>query len=959
MKGARRGLVGRVLGDRYRIVGVLSAGSSVLIADAEDLKLQRAVSIKLIRPEIAESAEFRRKFVATMRAMAKLSHPNIAAVYDWGEERIGKRTTVYAVVEQLTGGSLRDLFDRGRRLDPSQALLVGLEACRALDYAHRKHLVHTEITPSKLVFGDDRRLRIVDFGLARLLASRDWQEPSTVPTHVARYASPEQALGQPLDGKSDVYSLALVLVEAVTGEVPFAARSTVATLSARVGRLMPVSADLGPLAAVLERAGRPDPADRSTAAELGRGLVRAASKLPRPKPIPILARSVFEEDPSQLRRPNDPTGGVRRPPPEPVVPLVPPVPPPAEPAAPRAAAAPTAESPTAPSPAAESTATPAPAEPAAPPEPAAAPETAETATVPTDPREPTVPATPEEHAAGASIADAGVSAATTATEPAAPSVAPAPPAVAPAGEAPASADEDVTAEDAEPVAEAPDPGPVGPPAAEAPEPDEAEADAATVPSELDADTGTDAGSAAPTAVGGPEDEATVDEADEADDTDPLDGAAQEAAAPATTDPPTTGPDASVPEGAEQAVTEPVTTESVTTGPDASGPQGAEQAVAEPEAAAPATPSAAGAGEEQDDVDPATRHELAALAKPPAGPQEVLAPPPPGEGAVTVAAPGGTAPVEPPGEPGSTGRRWLPWVIGVLVIGALGALGLLAYTLFKVPTHPVPDLVGLDEQAARAEVADFDWNIEIRRARSDEHPTPGEVIETAPPAGARLAEDEPFLIVVSEGPELRTLVDLTGMTLAEAETQLAKQRLVALPPIEEHHEEVPEGSVISWSVPDDESLGAGSQVLPETEIQLVISAGPAPRTIPEVVGRTVEEATAALEELQLEVEVAEAVFHDEIPAGSVVSVDPPEGTEGVERGSTVTITPSKGVDLVTVPNVIGLDLTRARDALGRAGLRVGSLLGNSQGVVVEARVAGDVVEAGDEVKRGSTVDLALF
>jgi len=422
---------------------------------------------------------------------------------------------------------------------------------------------------------------------------------------------------------------------------------------------------------------------------------------------------------------------------------------------------------------------------------------------------------------------------------------------------------------------------------------------------------------------------------------------------------TTGPDASVPEGAEQAVTEPVTTESVTTGPDASGPQGAEQAVAEPEAAAPATPSAAGAGEEQDDVDPATRHELAALAKPPAGPQEVLAPPPPGEGAVTVAAPGGTAPVEPPGEPGSTGRRWLPWVIGVLVIGALGALGLLAYTLFKVPTHPVPDLVGLDEQAARAEVADFDWNIEIRRARSDEHPTPGEVIETAPPAGARLAEDEPFLIVVSEGPELRTLVDLTGMTLAEAETQLAKQRLVALPPIEEHHEEVPEGSVISWSVPDDESLGAGSQVLPETEIQLVISAGPAPRTIPEVVGRTVEEATAALEELQLEVEVAEAVFHDEIPAGSVVSVDPPEGTEGVERGSTVTITPSKGVDLVTVPNVIGLDLTRARDALGRAGLRVGSLLGNSQGVVVEARVAGDVVEAGDEVKRGSTVDLALF
>src|SRR5829696_1459863 len=302
-EGARRGLAGRVLGERYRVVRMVSAGSSTLIADAEDTELGRPVTVKLVRPEIAESAEFRRRFEATMRAMAKLSHPNIAAVHDWGEEEVGRRTTVYAVVEHLGGGSLRDLFDRNRWLEPSQALVVGLEVCRGLDFAHRKHLVHGGLTPSKLVFGADRRLRIVDFGLARLLAADDWKEPSTVPTHVARYSSPEQALGQPIDGRSDVYSLALILVEAVTGTVPFAARSTVATLSARVGRLMPVSADLGPLASVLERAGRPDPADRSSASELGRSLVRAAEKLPRPSPIPILVASRFDEDPSQLRRP--------------------------------------------------------------------------------------------------------------------------------------------------------------------------------------------------------------------------------------------------------------------------------------------------------------------------------------------------------------------------------------------------------------------------------------------------------------------------------------------------------------------------------------------------------------------------------------------------------------------------------------------------------------------------------
>ena len=316
--------MGRVLGGRYRVMRMVSAGSATLIVDAEDSELGRPVTVKLVRPEWAESTEFRRTFRQTMRAMSTLAHPNIAAIYDWGEETVGKRTTVYAVVEYLPGGSLRDLFDRGRYLDPSQALMIGLEACRGLDFAHRKGLVHTELAPSKLVFGDDRRLRIVDFGLARLLGQQEWAEPATVATHVARYASPEQALAQPLDGKTDVYSLALIMVEAVTKQVPFAARSTVATLSARIGRLMPVSADLGQLAAVLEKAGRPQAADRSTAAELGRALVRAAENLPRPSPIPILSTGTFDDDTSQLRRPNDPTGGVARPAPDPIEPLVPP-----------------------------------------------------------------------------------------------------------------------------------------------------------------------------------------------------------------------------------------------------------------------------------------------------------------------------------------------------------------------------------------------------------------------------------------------------------------------------------------------------------------------------------------------------------------------------------------------------------------------------------------------------------
>ena len=273
--------------------------------------------------------------------MSTLSHPNIAAVHDWGEEQVGKRTTVYAVVEHLSGGSLRDLFDRGRYLDPSQALVVGLEACRGLDFAHRKGLVHTELTPAKLVFGDDRRLRIVDFGLARLLGAHDWAEPATVATHVARYSSPEQALGQPIDGKTDVYSLALILVEAVTGTVPFAARSTVATLSARIGRLMPVSADLGPLASVLEKAGRPEPADRSTAAELGRGARPRGREAAPPEadPDPRHRRCSTTIPTGCAGRTTRPAGITRPAPADEPVALVPPVPAPEQPAAEPAAGA--------------------------------------------------------------------------------------------------------------------------------------------------------------------------------------------------------------------------------------------------------------------------------------------------------------------------------------------------------------------------------------------------------------------------------------------------------------------------------------------------------------------------------------------------------------------------------------------------------------------------------------------
>jgi len=277
--------IGRVLSGRYRIIAPLGTGASAQVYLADDVRLRRRVAVKLLHAALADDETFLRRFRAEAQAAAALNHPHIVAVYDWGDDD----GTPYLVTEYLAGGSLRTMLDSGVRLTPSQALLVGLEATRALDYAHRRGFVHRDIKPANLLFGDDGRLRIADFGLARALAEAAWTEPQGAVLGTARYASPEQAQGQSVDGRADVYSLGLVLVEAVTGQVPFTADTTIATLMARVGKPVPVPEELGPLRRPLERAGQPDPADRPDAGELAVSLMAAAEDLPRPEPLPLAA----------------------------------------------------------------------------------------------------------------------------------------------------------------------------------------------------------------------------------------------------------------------------------------------------------------------------------------------------------------------------------------------------------------------------------------------------------------------------------------------------------------------------------------------------------------------------------------------------------------------------------------------------------------------------------------------
>ena len=304
--------IGRVLGGRYRLVTPLGTGASAHVYLADDVSLHRRVAIKILHPALSGDSAFLKRFRAEARAVAALNHPNILQVYDWGEQE----DEPFLVLEYLAGGSLRQIFDTGVLLTPEQAAQIGIEAASGLDYAHRRGLVHRDIKPANLLFDGDARLRIADFGLARALAEAAWTEPDGAMLGTARYAAPEQAQRMVLDGKADVYALALVLYEGVTGEAAFIGDTTVSTLMARVGSLLPEHEALGPLYDILVWAAAPDPEERMDAAGLGRRLRSLAAELPAPAPLPIVdavPATEFEDLDRVMvrhaRRPDVGTGG--------------------------------------------------------------------------------------------------------------------------------------------------------------------------------------------------------------------------------------------------------------------------------------------------------------------------------------------------------------------------------------------------------------------------------------------------------------------------------------------------------------------------------------------------------------------------------------------------------------------------------------------------------------------------
>lgn len=209
-----------VLSNRYRIEDRLGSGGMAMVYRAHDLMLERTVALKILRRDFSHSSEFRESFRQEAKAAANLSHPNIVTIHDFGIDS----NQLFIVMEYVPGTDLKTLLKQ-RRLEIAEALDLSIQACSGIGYAHRAGLIHCDIKPQNMLVTPDMRLKVVDFGIARALASISPDEQSEVVWGSPQYFAPEQATGNAPSPASDVYSLGIVLYEMLAGRVPFTGNS--------------------------------------------------------------------------------------------------------------------------------------------------------------------------------------------------------------------------------------------------------------------------------------------------------------------------------------------------------------------------------------------------------------------------------------------------------------------------------------------------------------------------------------------------------------------------------------------------------------------------------------------------------------------------------------------------------------------------------------------------------------
>ncbi|MEH0939151.1 Stk1 family PASTA domain-containing Ser/Thr kinase [Micromonospora psammae] len=288
----------RLLGGRYQVGELLGYGGMAEVHRGRDLRLGRDVAIKMLRADLARDATFQMRFRREAQNAASLNHPAIVAVYDTGEETGPTGETLpFIVMEFVNGRTLKEVLGVEGRLQPRRALEICADMAAALEFSHRHGIIHRDIKPGNVMLTQTGQVKVMDFGIARALASgvTTMTQTSAV-IGTAQYLSPEQARGEAVDARSDVYAAGCVLFELLCGHPPFIGDSPVSVAYQHVREAPPTPSDINPdvnpaVDAIVLKALSKNPLNRyQSAGEMRADLLRAAAGRP------VLATPVMPHD---------------------------------------------------------------------------------------------------------------------------------------------------------------------------------------------------------------------------------------------------------------------------------------------------------------------------------------------------------------------------------------------------------------------------------------------------------------------------------------------------------------------------------------------------------------------------------------------------------------------------------------------------------------------------------------
>jgi hypothetical protein len=232
---------GRTLQGRYRIDELISSGGMGSVYAALDERLNRAVAVKVLKEGLTDDPRFVERFRREARAVASLSHPNIAAVFDYGQDS----ERHFIVMELVRGQSLDRLLHEEGPLSPARAAAIGQAVCAALAHAHGAGVVHRDVKPGNVIVGDDDHVKMTDFGIARAVGESRLTATGSI-MGTAQYIAPEQASGHPASPASDMYSTGILVFEMLTGTVPFTGESAIAIAMRHASEHVPAPSSINP-----------------------------------------------------------------------------------------------------------------------------------------------------------------------------------------------------------------------------------------------------------------------------------------------------------------------------------------------------------------------------------------------------------------------------------------------------------------------------------------------------------------------------------------------------------------------------------------------------------------------------------------------------------------------------------------------------------------------------------------